>query len=292
MERIERALEIARRQRSARGGSIPVAAPATAPAAPPAAVPRPVRPESSAPVAHILASHAPVPDAHKLPCYPIHRKELRDRRVLLADDSGAAARAYRMLRAQLMQRARTSRMRAFGIVSAVCGEGKTITAINLALSLTAEPNQKVALLDFDLNHPSIAQTLGITPETGLDTWLTHATQPASAVLCELEGVARLQLAPTLAPVSHSSERLAGNRARALLEELRRDEGRMLIVDLPPALLSHDVLTVAPLVDGFIFVVTEGKTRREDVQRVIELIGRERIVGTVLNGSIDSEQRAY
>jgi non-specific protein-tyrosine kinase len=316
MERIERALEIARLQRSSRTEPAPppAAASAAAPATPaaasaaaslaassvaplagvaahhigPAPLPRPVRADGGVP-AHAPGIHAEV---HPLPRHRIRREELRDRRVLLADDPGTAARAYRMLRAQLLQRARTSRMRAFGIVSAVCGEGKTITAINLALSLTAEPNQRVALLDFDLSHPSIAQTLGIAPETGLDTWLTDGTQPASAVLCELEGIARLHIAPTLAPLSHSSERLAGQRARALLEELRQDDGRLLIVDLPPALLSHDVLTVAPLVDGFILVVTEGKTRREDVERVLELIGRECIVGTVLNGSIDSEQRAY
>ena len=70
------------------------------------------------------------------------------------------------------------------------------------------------------------------------------------------------------------------------------EHQLVIVDLPPALLNDDVLTVTPLVDGFILVITEGKTRREDVERVVELVGRDRIVGTVLNDSRDSEQRAY
>jgi Mrp family chromosome partitioning ATPase len=324
MERIERALEIARLQRSSRSEAAPTAtvastaasaaqvAPAAAPATvPPAAatvaavaevttahhpgaatLPRPVRADGGG-AAHAAAIHAVPAEVCKLPCYPIRTDGLRERCVLLGEDAGAAGRAYRMLRAQLLQRVRASRMRVFGIVSAVSGEGKTITAINLALTLAAEPNQKVALLDFDLRHPSIAPTLGITPQTGLDSWLTAGSHPASAVLCELEGIARLQLAPTLAPVGASSECLAGGRARALLEELRhQDAGRLIILDLPPALLSDDVLTVSPLVDGFIFVVTEGRTRREDVERVIELVGRERIVGTVLNGSIDSEQRAY
>jgi protein-tyrosine kinase len=263
MERIERALEIARAQRPARASM----------SAPPP-LPAPLQ-------------------AVALPRYRMDKASLRARCVLLADDPGPAARAYRMLRAQLLQRARASRMRVFGIVSAVSGEGKTVTAINLALTLAAEPNQQVVLLDFDLRHPGIAQTLGIAPQSGLDGWLTEAQQPASVLLCELEDIPRLQVAPALAPLSDSSERLAGGRARALLEELRhQDEGRLLILDLPPALLSDDVLTISPLVDGFILVVTEARTRREDIERVIELVGRERIVGTVLNGSLDSEQRAY
>ncbi|HVN44319.1 MAG TPA: P-loop NTPase [Steroidobacteraceae bacterium] len=292
MERIERALEIARLQLRAREPASATATAAAVEAAPtvvtsPAALSRPARPAVAAaiPTPHVV--HGAL-----LPRYSLQRETLRERCVLLADDPSAAARAYRMLRAQLLQRVRASRMRVFGVVSAVSGEGKTITAINLALALAAEPNQQVALLDFDLRHPCIASTLGIAPATGLDSWLTEGAQPASAVLCELEGIARLQIAPTLAAVGSSSECLAGARARALLEELREDDGRVLLLDLPPALLSDDVLTVSPLVDGFIFVVTEGRTRREDVERVIELVGRARIVGTVLNGSIDSEQRAY
>jgi Mrp family chromosome partitioning ATPase len=95
------------------------------------------------------------------------------------------------------------------------------------------------------------------------------------------------------PVAGSSETLAGARARSLFDQLKaHDDSRVVIVDLSPALLSDDVLTIAPLIDGFLFVITEGRTRRDDIARVFELLGRNRVVGTVLNGSSSSEQRAY
>ena len=301
MERIQRALEVARLLGTGTGEAPAAVAP------PPDAAPtrrgvpgkavatdkpngRP--PRTDAPTARPDLTEAPAVTATPLSRYSIQTGHLRERRVLLADDPGAAARAYRMLRAQLLQRARSGGMRVFGVVSAVSGEGKTITAINLALSLAAEPNQNVALIDFDLRHPRVAHTLGMVPACGLETWLS-GDLPPSSVLCEVEGIPRLLIAPTLAPVSASSENLASARARRLLEELKADDEKCLVIlDLPPALLSDDVLTANSLVDGFILVVTEGRTRREDVERVIELLGRNRIVGTVLNGSIDSEQRAY
>lgn len=291
MERIQRALEMARLQRAATE-----AEPAAHGVTQHVASVHLATLQAATP--HASTSHAATPDlstpslSTRLPRYAMQRDGLRERRVVLADDPGPAARAYRMLRAQLLQRVRVGQMRTFGIASAVSGEGKTVTAVNLALTLAAEPNQSVALIDFDLRHPAVARTLGIAPARGLESWLS-GTSPVAGVMCEIEAVPRLQVAPTLAPLNASSESLAGARARALLEELRaQDERRLLILDLPPALLSDDVLTVCPLVDGFIFVVTEGKTRREDVERVIELVGRKKIVGTVLNSSIDSEQRAY
>ena len=66
----------------------------------------------------------------------------------------------------------------------------------------------------------------------------------------------------------------------------------MIVDLPPVLLSDDVLAIAPQLDGVVLVVTEERTRREDVQRVFELLRSTPVIGTVLNGSADSESRAY
>jgi protein-tyrosine kinase len=78
-----------------------------------------------------------------------------------------------------------------------------------------------------------------------------------------------------------------------LQDLKeRDPGRIVIVDLPPVLLSDDALTLAPQLDAVILVVAEGRTRREDVARVLELLGNTRVIGTVLNRSSESETRAY
>ena len=87
--------------------------------------------------------------------------------------------------------------------------------------------------------------------------------------------------------------LAGLGTRRLLNELKeRDSGRLLIVDLPPVLLSDDALMVAPLLDAVVLVVDERRTKREDVARVMELLGNTRVIGTVLNRSKESENRAY
>jgi protein-tyrosine kinase len=223
---------------------------------------------------------------------PLDWRALRERRIISSEDSEPAGHAYRMLRTQLLQRARSNGLSTVGVVSAVNGEGKTLTAINLALSLAAEPNQTVLLVDLDLRRPAIAQTLGIAPKAGLESWF-GSDNPTKDVCYALEGVERLHVLPTLLPVPRSSETLAGLGTRRLINELKdRDSGRLLIVDLPPVLLSDDALMVAPLLDGVVLVVNERRTKREDVARVIELLGNTRIVGTVLNRSSESENRAY
>lgn len=240
----------------------------------------------------LLRAAAQPADQTAQPKLAIDRAKLRARRIVFPEDSSAAAQAYRMLRAQVLHRVRSSGLAAIGIVSSAGGEGKTLTAVNLALSLAADPNQSVALIDLDLRRPSLAATLGVNAPLGLDAWLT-SDDPVASVLYELEGIARLSVVPTAVPLVGASEALAGGRARELIETLRSTESRrVLIADLPPALLSDHVLTVSQLLDGFVLVVTEGQTRRDDVERVFELLGRDRIIGTVLNRSSDSEQRAY
>jgi Mrp family chromosome partitioning ATPase len=273
VERIQRALELAHVRRAVEAES-------------------PLAGHSSVEERTMLRAAAQAAEIAELPRLAIDRAKLRARKVVFPDESTGAARAYRMLRAQLLHRARSGGLSAIGIVSSASGEGKTLTAVNLALSLAADPNHKVTLIDMDLRRPSVAQILGITPPIGLDTWLAEE-HPVASVLYGLEGIERLSIVPTLAPLEAASEALAGGRSRDLIESLRTMDGRrLLIVDLPPALLSDHVLTVSPLLDGFVLLVTEGKTLRDDVERVFELLGRDRIVGTVLNRSSDSEQRAY
>lgn len=269
MDRIQRALDLARTQR-----------PHTAPAE-----------DSRLERATLYREFgvAPVEFAARL---PLDWEALRERRIVSSSDAQPAGHAYRMLRTQVLQRARAHGLSTVGVVSAVNGEGKTLTAINLAFSLAAEPNQTVMLVDLDLRRPTIAQTLGLAAEFGLETWF-GGDDPTKKVCYALEGVERLYVLPTLAPVPGSSETLAGLGTRRLLSELKdRDSGRLLIVDLPPVLLSDDALMVAPLLDAVVLVVNERRTRREDVARVIELLGDTRIVGTVLNRSSESEKRAY
>jgi protein-tyrosine kinase len=223
---------------------------------------------------------------------PVDWKQLRERRVISADGTDPAGRAYRMLRTQVLQRARANGINSIGVVSTINGEGKTLTAVNLALSLAAEPNQVVMLVDLDLRRPAVAETLGLGAPRGLESWF-GTDDPTQSVCYALEGVQRFFVLPTLTPVIGSSETLASPNTRRLLDELRdRDPGRLLVVDLPPVLLSDDALMVAPLLDAFILVVDERRTRREDVVRVLELLGNSRIIGTVLNRSSESERRAY
>ena len=224
---------------------------------------------------------------------PLDRAVLRERRVILSDDSESAAHAYRMLRTQLLRQVRTERIRMIGVVSAVDGEGKTLTATNLALNIAAEPNQTVLLVDLDLRRPGTAALLGLQLEQGLERWFEGSVDDVGELFVRFEGLDRLRVLPTLHTVDGSSERLAGGRARELLGELRnRYDDRLTIIDLPPVLLADDVLTVAPLLDGVMIVVSEGRTKRDDVARVRELLQGVPILGVVLNVSSESEQRAY
>lgn len=217
---------------------------------------------------------------------------LRENRIVDGADSRPAAQAYRMLRTQVLQRARAHRLSTIGVISAANGEGKTLTAINLALGLAAEPNQFVLLLDLDLRRPSIAQTLRLPVQTGMEAWFAGSAK-LEDLWCGLEGAERLFVMPTLAAVSESSEALARISTTRMLQDLKeRDPGRLMIIDLPPVLLSDDAITLAPQLDAVVLVVTEGRTRREDVSRVLELLGNTRVIGTVLNKSTESERRAY
>jgi Mrp family chromosome partitioning ATPase len=231
-----------------------------------------------------------------LPRLALNREALRGQPVVMADDPGPAANSYRMLRAQVLRRMRELSLRSIGIVSAVDGEGKTLTAVNLALSLAAEPNQTTLLLDLDLRRPNVAKTLGLSVPRGMDSWI--AGNAAEEEICYgVEGLERLFIVPTLSSVVDSSAALASLHTRELIAEMKegrfnRLPNRLLLIDLPPILLADDFLTVAPLLDAVILVTRAGCTKREDLQRVKELIGTTRLLGTVLNDSSESEKRAY
>jgi Mrp family chromosome partitioning ATPase len=280
MERIERALEVARLHRNRQSDAV---------APRPAPEPAPAAPTFAEALVDQRASLRPE-DAPEIEV--ASREVLRERYVVFPDEHGPAAVAYQMLRTQVLQRARQHDMRCIGVVSAASGEGKTVTAVNLALSLAADSGQTVILVDLDLRRPSIATVLGLACDKGVETHLTGADS-LDEIWKRCAGIDRLVVVPALKPLPGSAEMLAGTATAELFRALRAASGDpFIVVDLPPALLSADALAVASLLDGVVLVVTEERTRREDIQRVFELLRATPVVGTVLNASSEAEARSY
>ncbi|MEO8019361.1 MAG: CpsD/CapB family tyrosine-protein kinase [Pseudomonadota bacterium] len=224
--------------------------------------------------------------------FALDRDTLRERRVVFPDEESLAGDAYRMLRTQLLQRVRQRGSRVIGIASPADGDGKTLTAVNLALALAAEPNQTILLVDMDLRRPNVAKLLDIPESRGVESILRGEIGVDEA-LWRPEGRDRLAVLPAAPLRGSSSEILADERTRAFLLEIRtRYTDRLVILDLPPILLTDDVLTLAPLLDGILLVIAEQRTRREDLQRAQALLVDVPQLGTVLNRATRSERRAY
>jgi protein-tyrosine kinase len=224
--------------------------------------------------------------------FALDRENLRQRRVVFPDEETLAGDAYRMLRTQLLQRVRQRGARVIGVASPADGDGKTLTSVNLAMALAAEPNQTILLVDMDLRRPSVAKLLGIPESRGVESIL-RGDIGVDEALWRPEGRDRLAILPSAPLGGLSSEILAGERTRAFLQEIRtRYADRLVILDLPPILLTDDVLTLAPLLDGLLLVISEQRTRREDLQRAQALLADVPQLGSVLNRATRSERRAY
>lgn len=272
MEKIKRALELATLQRNHWQADTGVPAEVEPPAA------------SQQPKAAVSAWRTPV--------MPVNAAELARERILVAGQSGAAAAPYKLLRTQVMRRLEQLGANTLAIVSPRAHDGKTLTAINLAISLASDPNRTTLLVDFDLRNPQLGERFGLSPVVGVEECL-QARAPVEQALLRPEGYDRLTLLPARQSVVESSELLGSSRAGELVGEVRdRYTNRIVLFDIAPVLEADDALAFSRHVQAALIVISEGKTRREDVARTMELLRDTPIVGTLLNGSREKPSRAY
>ena len=177
-------------------------------------------------------------------------------------------------------------------MSAAPDEGKTFTAINLAIAIAADKDTTALLVDLDLRAPRVHKRFGFEPTAGVEDCLRGEATLADTLVSP-EGYPNLLLLPARQAVEHSSELISSASARAFFSEIKqRYSNRIVIFDLPPVLGSDDALAFAPQVDTALVVIGDNLTKREELNRCFELMRDIPVVGTVLNGSRNERSAEY
>ncbi len=172
---------------------------------------------------------------------------------------------------------------ALAVTSPTMGNGKTVTAVNLAISLAREVNHTVLLVDFDLKRPNVHNFFTDEPGPGISDYVSRDV-PLTEILFN-PGIERLVVLPGNEAMEDSSEVLLAPKMLELVEELKsRYPNRIVIFDLPPALFFDDVLAFSPYIDAVLMVAEEGVTTKQQLQQACGMIDAERLCGVVLNKS--------
>lgn len=216
---------------------------------------------------------------------------LRDNKVIFGEADRVGLTAYKMLRTQVLQRMVARDWNALAITSPGQGDGKSLTAVNLAISLARELHHTVLLVDLDLRNPSIHRYFGLQPKNGIDDYLLKDV-PLNEILVN-PGIERLVLLPARSHIENSSELLASPVMGRLVQELKtRYPARMVLFDLPPILASDDALAFSPHIDALLLVVRDAKTTRDELEHALEILKGVPILGTVLNASDEKISTYY
>lgn len=210
--------------------------------------------------------------------------EVSEKLVVMRETDAAAVAQYRRLAAALRQAQTERAMKSVLVASAAAGEGTTLTAVNLALTLSEAGRGRVLLIDAHLRHPRVHELFQVSSGTGLSGRLRSATADPMPVV---ELTPSLTLLPAGRPDADPGDLLGSDRMRALLAEASTSFD-WIVLDTPPVALLPDTALLAPLVDGAILVIEAGKTPRATMDLAVDALGRDRLLGVVLNRASDSE----
>jgi capsular exopolysaccharide synthesis family protein len=244
-----------------------------------------------------LPKHERVPDEAppveyaKTAVVSLDPAHLESHRVISHQKTHPASWAFDVLRTQVLQKMDENGWRTLAITSPSVESGKTLVAINLAMSIAQQTDRTALLVDFDLRRPSLASTLGLNRTLSLNDFLDgHA---AIGEVMVNPGLERLVLLPTNRPVTLASEVLSSAKVGHLINELReRYSDRIVIFDLPPVLAADDVMAVLPRIDCVLMVVGSGVSAQKEVEEAMNRLSRANLLGVVLNKENAPVQNAY
>lgn len=208
---------------------------------------------------------------------------LIDRKVFSILEKDEVADQYKLLRTMVLNRTRPVGHNTIEITSFKDGEGKSLTCVNLAISLAKESRQNVLLVDMDLRRPNIHNILGIDPKPGMKDYFLNNV-PLKDILIH-PGIERLTILPAGGRMDNSTEIIGSYRMENLIGQLKnRYQDRYIIFDAPALNTCSDPLILSSHVDAILLVARANHTTTEDITSVITLLKDKNVLGTVLNDS--------
>jgi len=210
---------------------------------------------------------------------------LKQNRIIAGFDDDPRSKVYKILRTKILQRMQANNSNVLAITSPNSDAGKSLTAINLAISMAMDANYSVLLVDLDLRSPSIHNYFGLPDEPGLSDYLSgEKTIPELLVHPRQE---KMVILPAGKAIQRSSDVLSTPKMQQLIYDLKhRYSDRIIVVDLPPLLQTDDAMVFLPNVDACVLVVAEGESNIEDIQNSIQLIDQKKYLGSVLTKSAE------
>jgi len=223
------------------------------------------------------------PNYHLTKCCLPDTAHLERNRILGGITDPKVADIYSLIRTKILEMTGKSGANTIMITSARPGEGKTVTAINLALSMARDVQRTALLVDMNLRRPMVTAAFGLNGQFahGVADYLLHDT-PVEDMLVHPQ-IDKVVLLPAGRPLPGSTEVLASPKMERLVAELKsRYPDRYVIFDCPHLLGMSDSFVFSSYVDGVVLVVEASRTSRSDIKAALDLLSERNLIGMVVN----------
>lgn len=217
--------------------------------------------------------------------------QLDETLVVYHNPRSIEAELFKMLRTNILFPSSGSPPKSILITSALPADGKSFVSANLAISIAQGVEEHVLLIDGDIRRPSLHTRFGFNKVAGLSEYLAGGENIADAFL--KTPIEKLTLLPSGVPPARPTELISSKKMKSLLEEVKnRYDDRYILIDSPPPSIAAETHAISQYVEGVIIVVRASKTPKAAVQDTIDQIGKDKIIGVVLNQTDNSTRQYY
>ena len=223
----------------------------------------------------------------------LNDKHLESQRIVAHQAAHPAVAAFDVLRTSLLQEMDTNGWQTLAISSPTESCGKTVLAVNLALSMARVPDRHVVLIDLDLRRPRVASYLGLQQPNGVFQVLSGNAELGACMKNVSIANSQLSVLSNKDPVSNPAEVIGSKEMNNLLNQLKSDPRKpILIVDTSPMLACDDVLALLPRLDCILLAVAERQSTAADVSSCERLLQSTNYLGLVLTKSSEQTKSYY